>query len=153
MVLHDKHPLLRKVKIDTLKGILEDSQVVYLEPLQHLYKVGAHDTKVYFVLFGRILLKTADNCLLGRRAINLGWTLGEEILFDSAQQTRQESVLAYTQSCLLGIPCDQLSALQQKLLEQGDQRDYFILESLLKGNFLVKDEWRRQHAASQNKGA
>ena len=30
------------------------------------------------------------------------------------------------------------------MLEQGNEKDYFVIESILKGNFLVKDQWRRE---------
>jgi hypothetical protein len=36
--------------------------------------------------------------------------------------------------------------LQQQLLKQGEEAEYFVIESVMKGNFLVKDEWRREHA-------
>ena len=35
--------------------------------------------------------------------------------------------------------------MQKTLLEQGNEKDYFVIESILKGNFLVKDQWRREH--------
>ena len=31
-VLHEKHPVLKKVELSTLKLILKDSQIIYLEP-------------------------------------------------------------------------------------------------------------------------
>lgn len=39
--------------------------------------------------------------LIGR--VNIGWTLGEEILFDRNLQIRQEMAVAETESCLIGI--------------------------------------------------
>lgn len=35
--------------------------------------------------------------------------------------------------------------MQKQLLEQGNEKDYFVIESILKGNFLVKDQWRREY--------
>jgi len=37
VVLHDKHPLLRKLKLETLKLLLVDSTVIYLNIGQSLY--------------------------------------------------------------------------------------------------------------------
>jgi len=34
--------------------------------------------------------------------------------------------------------------MQKNLLESGNDKDYFVIESILKGNFLVKDQWRRE---------
>lgn len=81
--------------------------------------------------------------LIGR--VNIGWTLGEEILFDRNLQIRQEMAVAESESCLIGINKSQLAIMQKNLLEQGNEKDYFVIESILKGNFLVKDQWRREH--------
>lgn len=34
--------------------------------------------------------------------------------------------------------------MQKNLLESSNEKDYFVIESILKGNFLVKDQWRRE---------
>ena len=53
--------------------------------------------------------------------------------------------MAESESCLIGINKSQLAIMQKNLLEQGNEKDYFVIESILKGNFLVKDQWRREH--------
>ena len=89
--------------------------------------------------------------LIGR--VNIGWTLGEEILFDRNLQIRQEMAITETESCLIGINKSQLAILQKGLLEVGNEKDYFVIESILKGNFLVKDQWRREfHEGMHSKG-
>jgi hypothetical protein len=75
--------------------------------------------------------------VLGR--VNIGWTLGEEILFDRNMQVRQETAVADCESCLIGINKAQLAILQKRLLESANEKDYFVIESILKGNFLLKD--------------
>ena len=80
--------------------------------------------------------------MIGR--VNIGWTLGEEILFDRNLQIRQEMAVAETESCLIGINKAQLAIMQKNLLESSNEKDYFVIESILKGNFLVKDQWRRE---------
>jgi len=52
--------------------------------------------------------------------------------------------VAETESCLIGIDKSQLAVMQKNLLESGNDKDYFVIESILKGNFLVKDQWRRE---------
>ena len=47
--------------------------------------------------------------LVGR--VNIGWTLGEEILFDRNLQIRQEMAVAETESCLIGINKSQLAIM------------------------------------------
>ena len=75
--------------------------------------------------------------------VNIGWTLGEEILFDKNLQIRQERAVANSECCLIGLNKAKLAILQKNLLQQGNDRDYFVIESTLKGNFLVKDKWRK----------
>ena len=53
--------------------------------------------------------------------------------------------VAETESCLIGINKAQLAIMQKTLLESGNSKDYFVIESILKGNFLVKDQWRREY--------
>jgi len=40
VVLHDKHPIFKKLDIDTLKRLLTESSVIYLNENQVLYKAG-----------------------------------------------------------------------------------------------------------------
>ena len=47
--------------------------------------------------------------------------------------------VAETESCLIGINKAQLAIMQKSLLEAGNEKDYFVIESILKGNFLIKD--------------
>jgi len=116
-VLHEKHPIFKKNDVETLKKILTESSVVYLNRDQILYKQGTRDNFVYFVLFGRLNLQVADHTLpIGKDGgeslsttstsignVNIGWTVGEEILFDRNLQIRPETCYADTESCLLGL--------------------------------------------------
>ena len=100
------------------------------------------DNFIYFVLFGRLSLvvpggreafnhfenqnkmspdliddmSKKENKLLGR--VNIGWTIGEEILFefDKKSTARQESCYSETESCLLGINKSKLAMMQKELL-------------------------------------
>lgn len=155
MVLHAKHPIFAKLDIDTLKNILSESSIIYLNKDQVLYRNGSQDNFVYFVLFGKLGLvlpsldASADSqapvgpnaVTLGR--VNIGWTVGEEVLFDRNLQIRQEICLASVDSCLLGIMKSKLAIIQKSLLDKGNQKDYFVVESVLKGNYLIKSGWRR----------
>jgi hypothetical protein len=117
---------------------------------------------VYFVLFGKLalLLPTGtaqasqetssqlgssslnNQVTLGR--VNIGWTVGEEVLFDKNLQIRQEICVATVDSCLLGILKSKLAIIQKSLLDKGNQKDYFSVESVLKGNYLIKTNWRKE---------
>ena len=41
MILHQKHPVFVKCELDTLKKLLVESSVVYLNKEQILYKTGS----------------------------------------------------------------------------------------------------------------
>lgn len=70
--------------------------------------------------------------------VSIGWTIGEEVLFTNKVQVRQDSCFAMTESCLLGINKQKLAMLQRDLIDTGNSKDYYVLESLLKGNNLIK---------------
>ena len=36
-----------------------------------------------------------------------------------------------------------LAVMQKQLLEKGNSKDYHIIETILKGNYLLKSNWRR----------
>lgn len=78
--------------------------------------------------------------MIGRA--QLGSTLGEEILFDINLQVRREEALSERDSCLIGISKNKLFLLQKTLLDDDNQKDYYAIESALRGNFLLKDGWR-----------
>ena len=124
-----------------------------------MYRYGASDSFVYIILFGTLLLQVPSDPhreqtsytkdeqrttlsnqtqhLIGR--VNVGWTVGEEILFDRNLQIRAEMAVAESEACLIGINKAQLAIMQKNLLEAGNEKDYFVIESILKGNFLIKD--------------
>ena len=70
--------------------------------------------------------------------VNIGWTIGEEILFDRLMQIRPETCYADTESCLLGMNKSKLAVMQKNLLEKGNSKDYHVIETILKGNYLLK---------------
>ena len=51
--------------------------------------------------------------------------------------------MADTDSCVIGVPMNSLTDLQEQLLESKMQGDYYAIESVFKGNFLMKDDMRR----------
>ena len=61
---------------------------------------------VYFVLFGRITISNSKG-LLGRAT--LGWTLGEEGVFDTL--TKNEKTVCEKDACLISISKDHLTEI------------------------------------------
>ena len=60
VTLHEKHPLLKKIEVETLKTLLLESSVIYLSVGQTLYRYGAQDSFVYIILFGKLLLQVPN---------------------------------------------------------------------------------------------
>lgn len=52
--------------------------------------------------------------------VQLGSTLGEEILFDINGQVRREEAFCERESCLIGISKNKLFLLQKSLLDEGN---------------------------------
>lgn len=61
VVLHEKHPILKKIEVETLKTLLLESSVIYLSVGQTLYRYGVHDSFVYIILFGKLSLQVPSN--------------------------------------------------------------------------------------------
>ena len=114
LILHEHHPIFSKLEVDTLKRLLVDGQIIYLNENQPLYHQGYNDQFVYFILFGFLKLTRELDSLhatgdpnqinaVDVGFVNLGWTLGEEVLFDGDLQVRQETCHATADCCLLGV--------------------------------------------------
>jgi signal-transduction protein with cAMP-binding, CBS, and nucleotidyltransferase domain len=115
--LHEKHPVFKKLNQETLKRLLRESAVVSLVVGQTLYDFDQNDKNVYFVLFGKVSLysrQQGESRLIGK--VSLGWTLGEEILYNSSMKKRQEQAVCTKEACLIGIESSRLSSMQADLL-------------------------------------
>ena len=133
-----------KLEIDTLKELLKESSIIYLTKDQTLYRQSSPDQFIYFVLFGKLILllptghirpMTDDNLsvktsvALGK--VNIGWTLGEEILYNPNVERRMETCVARAETCLLGIQKNKYANILKVLMEQGKEKDLYVLESVL----------------------
>ena len=94
----------------------------------------------YIVLFGRCKL-TRDDRPYGAN-LNIGWTIGEEILFKGKKYGRKEICHAAKDSCVLGIEKKNLMQVKKLLYEKGNHDEFTKLEIVLRGNHLVKQEWK-----------
>lgn len=106
-----------------------ESSIIQLVENQVLYKVGQADMNIYFVLFGSIALKRKNDVQNGPEKsqssktigrVQLGSTLGEEILFDINSQVRREEAICERDSCLIGITKNKLFLLQKALLDEDN---------------------------------
>jgi hypothetical protein len=85
--------------------------------------------------------------------LNIGWTSGEEILFKQSsvdknggermvRVERTDKCTAMTDSCVLGIEKKSLALIKRSLVERGLADEFVKLEVVLRGNYLVKKNWR-----------
>lgn len=85
--------------------------------------------------------------------MNIGWTSGEEILFKQSsvdknggermvRVERTDKCTAITDSCVLGIEKKSLALIKRSLVERGLADEFVKLEVVLRGNYLVKKNWR-----------
>ena len=130
--------------MQTLKMLLAESNVISLQPGQQLYSQQGckYNMQVYFVLFGRVALFASGQPERKNRLcrVTCGWTLQEELVFADPRATRLEEVtVCDREACLISLPSAKLNSLQKKLLaDSGLQKDYFVIESCLKGDYLIK---------------
>ena len=97
------------------------------------------------VLFGRLkILESKTNKKIGQ-TLNIGWTVGEEILFkpenDSGRVRRTDTCKAVSDACVLGIEKRSLAQVKKTLNERGAHEEFIKLEIVLRGNNLVKRDW------------
>lgn len=79
--------------------------------------------------------------------MNIGWTVGEEILFKNTKRPgvrihRNDHCMAVTESCVLGLEKRNLAQIKKALVDRGQSDEFVKLEVVLRGNYLVKKNWR-----------
>lgn len=80
------------------------------------------------------------------QTLNLGWTIGEEILFRPENQhgyvERKDTCKSLSESGVLGIQKQNLNMIKNALQEKGDGEEFMKLEIILRGNNLIKSRWQ-----------
>ncbi len=56
--------------------------------------------------------------------LNLGWTIGEEVLFSQVLTSRREKCRAITEACVLGFARQNLKNIKAQMTEAGFITDY-----------------------------
>lgn len=96
------------------------------------------------MLYGRVRLYHPDTHTRLGNTINIGWTVGEEILFKSENsKQRKDLCKAATEACVLGIEKKNLSLIKKALGEKNKNEEFVKLEVVLRGNHLVKKNWNK----------
>ncbi len=129
--------------------LLQFSSIIHLEQDQTLFRINDTDTFVYFVLFGKLILLGSESEQVGE-LINVGWTVGEEVIFKQSAdaqgfKVRHETCISLNNSCVLGIHKNKIGKMRKLLAEQDWQQDYLTLDVILRGNYFIKQKWRKRH--------
>jgi CRP-like cAMP-binding protein len=119
-----------------VKIILHYSSIVYLNKGQTLYADGFNDQFIYIILFGRIKILDGQTHAKKGQTLNIGWTVGEEILFKPENEhgriQRTDICRASTEACVLGIVKKNLTKIKQTLQEKGQHDEFMKLEIVLR---------------------
>lgn len=108
LCLHNFHPVFCKMQLETVKLILSQSSIVYLNKKQILYSSNKNNSHFYIILFGKLrVIDNPSRQKLGR-ILNLGWTVGEENLFSGQKTDHDELCKSLTDSCLLALSKESL---------------------------------------------
>jgi len=103
------------------------------------------------ILFGKLRLSDPETDLQIGQPLNIGWTVGEEILFKQTDKkgkamgknnTRLDKCKSLCESCVLGIEKKSLAQIKRTMVEKGQSEEFVKLEVVLRGNYLVKKNWR-----------
>ena len=98
------------------------------------------------ILFGKLRLNDPESGVSIGQPLNIGWTVGEEILFKQDKKAnggmRMEKCKSLCESCVLGIEKRSLAQIKRNLVEKGQAEEFVKLEVVLRGNYLVKKAWR-----------
>lgn len=98
---------------------------------------------MYIILFGKLRLYDSVTLAKLGSLLNLGWTVGEEILFGAVKTKKrnEEMCKAATDSCLLAITKENLGLIKKMLQEKGLHDEFIKIEVVLRGNYLIKKSW------------
>ena len=97
------------------------------------------------ILFGRLRVIDPNTNQRKGQTLNIGWTVGEEILFKGENEQgiipRTDICRASTDGCVLGIEKKNLLNIKKVLQDSGASEEFMKLEVVLRGNHLVKKDW------------
>ena len=146
------HPIFSKMAMDTVKLVLQFSNIIFLNKDQTLYTPGFNDSFFYIVLYGklRVYRPSAESTSAKHlepigQVMNIGWTIGEEILFKTAEghkPIRRDSCKAKTECCVLAMERRGLSSIKKQLAERTALDEFQKLETVLRGNYFMKQNWK-----------
>ena len=99
------------------------------------------DNKVYFILYGTLTLHSAQKGKIS--TITEDNTIGEECIFDKKYVKRQETVYVESDKAgVLELTTSAFMILKEIMYECGHKKDFLMLETILRRNFILKKNMR-----------
>ena len=99
------------------------------------------DDKFYFILKGEISLVKRSIGKIGR--VTEENTLGEEAILDKRYTYRKESTFVESlESYLFELSPENFIKIKEMLYEMGLKKDFLMIESTLRRNFMLKKNFR-----------
>lgn len=99
------------------------------------------DNKVYFILYGELTLHQKLKGKLG--SVTEEHSLGEECIFDKKYTKRQETAYVESEKAgILELTTASLMTLKEILYECGFKKDFLMIETILRRNFVIKKNLR-----------
>ena len=74
--IHKYHPLFRLMIVQSVDLTFQSASILCLKPSQILFKEGSRETLIYIILYGKIVIRTMDQGVLG--VVGPGESVGEE---------------------------------------------------------------------------
>ena len=142
------HLIFTRLQRSAFKHLFDKGMVFFVEAGKYVYqKKRASKNNVYFVLYGELEYRLAgDDTRFGDR-VTIGFSVGEETLFEKPFVARHESVAATVKSCLLQIDAKDLLNMAKRPSDGGGstayREDREMLMDLCKQFYYIKSLWRQ----------
>jgi len=142
------HLVFTKIQRNAFKYLFDKGIIFTIEQGKYIYqKKRPCKNNIYFVLSGEVeYVRAGDGERFGER-VCLGFTIGEEVLFEKpALKNRIESVVATTNVCLLQIDANDFMNMAKRPSDGGGstayREDKKMLMDLLTQFYYIKTLWR-----------
>ena len=142
------HLIFTRLQRSAFKYLFDRGLVFFVDAGKYVYqKKRASKNNVYFVLYGELEYRLAgDDTRFGDR-VTIGFSVGEETLFEKPFVARHESVAATVKSCLLQIDAKDLLNMAKRPSDGGGstayREDREMLMDLCKQFYYIKSLWRQ----------
>lgn len=138
------HPLFKHLSSQGARMMFKHAKVLFVRPLQVLFKENEQHNTILIPLYGRVLLRGPSNVPV---LVDSSGSLGEEAICMSGYMGnymfRLEAAVVESEGCLLTFNAKVIEELKLWFAKQGLKSDYIALITFLKKSFAKKQGWRK----------